>query len=103
MTGGTEIHKSGVVVSRSKNLRGLTAYAPRAIKIHTVRDPANDCRGILTVTYSDGAKGYASFASHNILIDWVRSRRSWRDAKIVHASGEMGYLTRPGTIAGPRK
>lgn len=94
----------GRVVSQSKNLRGMRDYArkSRVAKIETRKRNAhaNDPAGILTVTYRDGARCVAVFNSHAIMIDFVRERRSWRGAEVIHTDGDMGYLTRPGIIAG---
>jgi hypothetical protein len=86
----------------SRDLRGLLDYARRAAVacVITRADPDNPLHGLLWVIYADGSIGRASFASHHILIDWVRNRRTWRQATIRHLDGDMGYLTRPGVIAG---
>ena len=81
----TYIMHGGVTVSRTRNLRGLLDYA-RKSKVATVEsrvDPLNHVRGELRVTYLNGAQGFASFASYNIMVDWIRARRSWRTAKYV--------------------
>jgi hypothetical protein len=95
------IVKDGKVIRTSKNLRGMRDYArvSPVIGIVTQRDPKNKVRGILTVTYANGAHCVASFASHEIMIDFVRNRRTWRGAGITHLDGEQGYLTKPGIIA----
>lgn len=98
----TDIIKDGKTIRTSKNLRGMRDYArvSPVVSVVTRKDPSNEKRGILEVTYKDGATSRASFASHPIMIDFVRERRSWRSARIVHESGDMGYLTKPGIIAG---
>lgn len=90
------------VVRVSKNLRGLLdhARADRVACIITRKDFENPCRGELTVVYRSGTIGRASFCSHSILIDWMRRRRTWRQAEIRHVDGDMGYLTKPGKIVG---
>ncbi len=96
------IVKDGKVIRTSKNLRGMRDYArvSPVIGIVTQRDPKNKVRGILTVTYANGAHCVASFASHAVMIDFVRARRTWRGAGVTHLDGELGYLTKPGIIAG---
>jgi len=94
--------KDGLVIRTSKNLRGMRDYArvSPVVKVITGTDPENKTRGILLVEYEDGAECRASFASFHIMIDFVRDRRSWRGATINHLNGDMGYLTKPGIIAG---
>jgi hypothetical protein len=98
----TYITLNGVTVSRSKNLRGLLRYRSWVKKVETRIDPVNSHRGELRVTYSEGAQGFATFNSYGIMIDWVRNRRAWRSqgATITHSGPDMGYFTKPGTIAG---
>lgn len=96
------VTKNGEVIRTSKNLRGMRDYArvSPVAKVTTQKDPANKTRGILTVEYADECTCRASFASHAVMIDFVRNRRTWRGAEFVHMDGEMGYLTKPGIIAG---
>jgi hypothetical protein len=102
MLNDCSIVKNGEVIRTSKNLRGMRDYArvSPVIGIVTQRDPENKVRGILTVTYANGAHCKASFASHEIMIDFVRARRTGRHAGITHLDGDMGYYTKPGIIAG---
>jgi hypothetical protein len=81
---------TGAIIRRSKNLRGMRDYArvSRVEKVETRKDPANPHRGILSVTYADGCKSHAGFAEFHIMIDFVRSRRTWRGAEFHHADGE---------------
>jgi hypothetical protein len=97
------VTKDGEVIRTSRNLRGMRDYArvSPVVKVTTQKDPNNQVRGILTVEYADECTCRASFASHAIMIDFVRARRTWREtARIVHLDGEQGYLTKPGSIAG---
>lgn len=93
---------SGSILRTSKNLRGMRDYArvSPVAKIETMRDRANTARGVLRVTYSNGCYSIASFASYHIMIDFVRNRRTWRGAVHTMHNENMGYLTKPGTIAG---
>lgn len=92
----------GFTIRQSKNLRGMRDYArvsPVAI-VETTRDPANNVRGVLRIQYENGNYSIASFASYHVMIDFVRNRRTWRNAKHVMKSENMGHLTKPGKIAG---
>ncbi len=93
---------SGAIVRTSKNLRGMRDYArvSPVAKVETSRDPANNVRGVLRVTYSDGCYSIASFAGYHIMIDFVRNRRTWRNAEHILKNEDVGYLTKPGIIAG---
>lgn len=92
------------VLGFSHNLRALRDYARKFAPACIITSKRNshdrDPGGILRIIYSNGAIGAAEFASHAILIDWVRNRRTWRGAEMRHLDGTMGYLTRPGLIAG---
>ena len=80
---------AGAILRTSKNLRGMLDYArvsPVAF-IVTSRDSSNNTRGVLRVTYL-------------IMIDFVRNRRSWRDAEHTMHNENAGYLTKPGIIGG---
>jgi len=91
---------SGSILRTSKNLRGMRDYArvsPVAI-VETKYDPLNTYRGLLRVTYENGNYSIASFASYHIMIDFVRNRRTWKNAKRVHNGPDIGYLTKPGVI-----
>lgn len=92
----------GATVRSSKNLRGMRDYArvSPVIKIETQRDDKNHYRGLLRVQYENGNYSIASFASYHVMLDWVRNRRTWSNAKHIMRSENMGYLTKPGIIAG---
>lgn len=107
-TFGTKvIDKTGTTVLTSKNLRGMRDYArvSPVVAVHCRKRKAHDKdpAGLLTVHYKDGCTSSAVFNSHAIMIDFVRNRRSWRSAVHVYHDGDMGYLTRPGIIAGATK
>lgn len=101
-SGETYIKLAGVTVSRTRNLRGLLEYGRKhqVSKIESRPDPLNVVRGELLITYANGAQGFASFASYSIMIDWIRNRRSWRSAPHTMGGHDVGYLTKPGVIAG---
>jgi hypothetical protein len=98
---GTEIELNGAVIRQSRNLRGMVDYArvSPVVEVLAVKDPRNSYRGLLTVTYANGATSSASFACYHVMVDWVRNRRTWRDASFS-IEENMGYLTKPGIIAG---
>lgn len=100
--GETYVTYQGATVKRSRNLRGLLDYGRKSnpVKVETRKDPRVPEGADLRVTYADGATGHAHFRSHGICIDWVRNRRAWRGAEFIHHDGEIGYLTKPGIIAG---
>jgi hypothetical protein len=89
----------------SRNLRGLKDYANKRAVVCVItrkrkrNEHERDPGGELTVVYSDGAIGRSEWASHAIMIDWVRNRRSWRYAQMRYLDGDYGYLTSPGRIA----
>lgn len=97
---GVNIEKGGQIIRTSRNLRGLLDYARVSKPKRVELTPQEGSNGRLRVIYSDGATSSARFRSYNIMVDWVRNRRSWRGAEIVHYGGNMGYLTKPGIIAG---
>ncbi len=94
---------SGDVLRVSKNLRGMRDYARTS---HPVRvelkkgDSGSTERGLLSLTYADGATCRASFASYHIMVDHVRKSRFMRGADVVFMpdSPDVGYLTRPGIL-----
>lgn len=93
---------TGAILRASKDLRGMRDYArvsPVAF-IVTSRDSANNTRGVLRVTYLNGCYSIASFASYHTMIDFVRNRRSWRNADHTMHNENVGYLTKPGIIGG---
>lgn len=94
-----QIFKGGKVVSTSRNLRGIMTYsgkvAPKQITL-----TQDGVRGWLSVTWVDGATVQTEFASYHIMVDWVRNRRRFRDARKVFNGPDVGYLTKPGIIGG---
>lgn len=100
---GTRIYSpTGETLRSSKNLRGMRDYArvSPVESVQTAKDAANQVRGVLRVNYKNGNFSTASFASYHIMIDFVRNCRSWRSAPHHMESENMGYLTKPGIIAG---
>lgn len=101
MFGTKIVDVSGRIIRNSKNLRAMRDYARVSPVVRVItRKGQNPRTGTLTVIYRDGATSSAYFASHSIMIDFVRNRRSWRNAEFLHMDGQIGYLTKPGTIAG---
>lgn len=98
----TNIIKNGQIIRTSKNLRGMRDYARVSPVVRIESSPVlgHDVRGTFRVIYADGAESRANFASYNIMIDFIRNRRTWRSAKHVMQGPDMGYLTKPGIIAG---
>lgn len=94
------IDKNGQILHRSKNLRGMREYA-RISQVKRVElTPQGKVKGMVRVIYENGATASAHFKSYRIAVDWVRNRRSWQNADIIFYGGDIGYLTKPGIIAG---
>lgn len=108
METGTCIIKNGKIIRKSKNLRAMRDYAriSPVVRVESCdvgeMDNRYNCRynGTIRVIYADGAESRANFASYHIMIDWLRNRRSWRNAEFIMQGPNMGYLTKPGIIAG---
>lgn len=96
----TKIVKDNAVIRTSRNLRGLTDYASVSPVVRVTSCPVRNVSGAIRVTYKDGAEGYGNFRSYHVMIDWIRNRRTWRAAKHDMIGPDMGYLTKPGIIAG---
>lgn len=93
------INQKNEVIRTSRNLRAMRDYA-RVSPVQSVRlEKDGACRGLLWISYADGCRSGASFASYHIMVDWIRARRSWRGA-VITMPENMGYLTKPGIIAG---
>lgn len=85
----------GRVIRTSKNLRGILRYpgSRSLVYIKEVRvTPLERLKGRLEVTWSDGAYAVTEFASHSVLCDWLRSRRSWYGAEVLHNGRPAGKL-----------
>ena len=97
---GTNIIKEGRIIRQSQNLRGMRDYArvSPVVKIESSR--VGEASGALRVIYEDGAESMATFRSYHIMIDFIRDRRSWRTALHIMQNENIGYLTKPGIIAG---
>lgn len=97
----TNIIKAGQVIRTSRNLRGMLDYARISPVVRIESTPINEGHnGSMRVFYADGAECLAHFRSYEIMIDFIRNRRSWKSAKHVMQGPDMGYLTKPGIIAG---
>ena len=94
------IEKNGKIIRKSSNLRGILDYARISKPSRIELTPQGKCNGRLRVIYTDGAVTSAHFASYHIMVDWVRNRRSWRGTEVIYYGENMGYLTKPGIIAG---
>jgi hypothetical protein len=107
MDHGTNIIKGGQIIRRSKNLRAMRDYARvspvariESCDIGAMRPDGTRYNGTVRVIYADGAESRANFASYHIMLDWLRNRRTWRGAQHILQGPDMGYLTKPGIIAG---
>lgn len=109
MDHGTNIIKGGCIIRTSKNLRAMRDYARvspvvriESCDIGAMQPDGTRYSGTVRVIYADGAESRANFASYHIMIDWIRNRRAWRGAAHVMQGPDMGYLTKPGIIAGAK-
>lgn len=82
-------------------MRDYARVSP-VVRVSGKRDGSNPYNGRLTVEYANGARSHAFFSSYHIMVDWVRNRRSWRGAEIT-LQENVGYITKPGLIAGGTK
>ena len=80
----TLIHKDHKIISRSKNLRGILAYARRRAHYglpigvrNVIIFPHADHSATLFVRFNDGASSVLEFASYLVACGWIKSRRSW--------------------------
>ena len=97
---GTSIIKDGHVIRQSKNLRGMRDYARVSPVVQIESSRLGKVSGALRVIYKDGVESMATFRSYHIMIDFIRDRRSWRTALHIMQNENIGYLTKPGIIAG---
>jgi hypothetical protein len=97
---GTKIEKNGQIIHRSKNLRGMLDYGRISPVSRVELTLEGEVNGKVSVIYEDGATTSAFFKSYHIAVDWIRKRRSWKNADIIFYGGNIGYLTKPGIIAG---
>lgn len=102
---GTNIIRDGRIIKQSKNLRAMVDYArvSPVLRIESCNIGPNKGQGTVRVIYANGAESRANFNSYHIMIDWIRKRRNWRGALHIMQGPNMGYLTRPGIIAGGAK
>ena len=107
METGTSIIKCGQIIRKSKNLRAVRDYARvspvvriESCDVGAIGRAGTRLNGTVRVIYADGAESRANFASYHIMIDWIRARRTWRNAEHVMQGPDVGYLTKPGVIAG---
>lgn len=97
---GTIIIKEGRIIRQSQNLRGMLDYARVSPVVQIESCRLGKVSGALRVIYKDGAESSATFRSYHIMIDFIRDRRSWRTALHIMQNENIGYLTKPGIIAG---
>lgn len=79
-----EIYDShGQVIRRSRNLRGILDHARRTWIEEASASPAQEGKGILSVSFGDGSTCRTEFASYEVLCWWLRSRRSWAGVRRI--------------------
>lgn len=77
------VNPQGVVIHRSRNLRGILDHARRTWLEAAVAWPAPGGRGRLSVTFGDGATCVTAFADFTVLCCWLQARRSWAGARRI--------------------
>ena len=100
MDTGTNIIKCGQIIRTSRNLRGIIDYVRVSPVARIESCQIGAVCGTVRVIFKDGAESRANFRSYRIMIDWIRNRRSWRSAKHIMQGPDVGYLSKPGIIAG---
>lgn len=68
------IRKEGRIISRSKNLRGITRYRSQPDRAHILG--LADGGALLRVRFKDGAYSVAKFASVDVCRRWCQARRA---------------------------
>ena len=78
--------RNGEVIHRSKNLRGIFDHARHTWVEEAVAMPTWQSTGLLCVTFGDGSTCRTEFASYGVLVQWLRSRRSWAGVRRIAES-----------------
>jgi len=78
-------NSQGQVIRRSRNLRGILDHARRTWIEEASAAPAQEGKGILSVTFGDRSTCTTEFASYEVLCWWLRSRRSWSGVRRIGA------------------
>ena len=76
----------GKVIHRSRNLRGIFDHGRRTWIEEAVACPAQASKGLLSVTFGDGATCQTEFAGYETLCRWLRSRRSWAGVRRINGA-----------------
>lgn len=102
------IYRNNRLVSSTNNLRNLTRYAREVAPVRNVRifRDASLGRAHVTLNYTDGAEGVATFASPRVARSWAMARcahnpnfQCWKPEDItVHEDGD--YHATPLTPIG---
>ena len=80
------VNANGQVLHRSRNLRGIFDHARRTWIEEATAHPAGEGKGLLQVTFGDGATCQTAFASYHALCDWLKRRRSWAGTRRIAGS-----------------
>lgn len=75
---------NGQIVATSKNLSGVLNYARKHQITRVETCKFAELKGSLRVFYSNGAECRTLFESHNVMLQWVKARRIFKNAEIVH-------------------
>lgn len=69
-----QIIKNSRVVSQSKNLRGIVAYARQVKLASIVIQPKPDLSASLAISWVDGATCFTNFASYTVCQHWCNKK-----------------------------
>jgi hypothetical protein len=73
----TIFNADGEPVARSKNLRGILAYARRSPVKRASAYAKGDGGAFVVFIFNNGAESRVDFASFAVAKAWIASRRSW--------------------------
>jgi hypothetical protein len=76
----------GKVIHRSRNLRGIFDHGRRTWIEEAVACPAQEGKGLLSVTFGDGSTCQTEFADYTVLCWWLRARRSWTGTRAINGA-----------------
>ena len=91
------ILKNGKVVSRSRNLRGLIAYAGKHF-VQTVYIRRVPQGGLLYIAFNDGAEVRTDFADYTVLEAFILRRLNrWDIIQTAHWPDSRSFCAHPGS------
>lgn len=84
----------GAPIRTSRNLRGILTHARTRIIKRITADPLPNHEGKLCVLFEGGDNYETNFASYEVLLGWLVSRRSWYGAPLTVNGCEVGELNK---------